>query len=69
MVAYLDPAGSLDPATAARLGVNLDWLLVVRPADGAEAVELAGWLARERRIDAMVLDLPGAVSRRALGEA
>ena len=57
LVAYLDPAGSLDPATASRLGVDLAWLLVVRPADAAEAVELAGWLAREGRIDAMVLDL------------
>jgi recombination protein RecA len=60
VVAYLDPAGSLDPATAARLGVNLEWLLVVRPADPAEAVELAAWLARDGRIDAMVLDLADA---------
>ncbi|HEY8180327.1 MAG TPA: hypothetical protein VIH33_07980 [Candidatus Limnocylindria bacterium] len=57
LVAYLDPAGSLDPATASWLGIDLAWLLVVRPADAAEAVELAGWLAREGRIDAMVLDL------------
>jgi hypothetical protein len=57
VVAYLDPAGSLDPATAARLGVTLEWLLIVRPADAAEAVELAGWLARDGRIDAFVLDL------------
>jgi recombination protein RecA len=60
VVAYLDSSGSLDPATAARLGVNLEWLLVVRPADPAEAVELAAWLARDGRIDAMVLDLAGA---------
>ncbi|HSM39089.1 MAG TPA: hypothetical protein VK838_07115 [Candidatus Limnocylindrales bacterium] len=66
LVAYLDAAGSLDPATAARLGIDLEWLLVVRPADAAEAVELAGWLARERRIDAMVLDLAGSVATRAL---
>jgi hypothetical protein len=57
LVAYLDPTGSLDPAIASRLGVNLEWMLVVRPADAAEAVELAGWLAREGRIDALVLDL------------
>jgi RecA/RadA recombinase len=65
-VAYLDPAGSLDPATASRLGVDLAWLLVVRPADAAEAVELAGWLAREGRIDAMVLDLAGTLLPRGL---
>lgn len=57
VVAYLDPGASLDPATAARLGVALEWLLVIRPADAAEAVELAGWLARDGRIDAFVLDL------------
>lgn len=60
VVAYLDPAASLDPATASRLGVNLKWLLVVRPADAVEALELAAWLARDGRIDAMVLDLPAA---------
>lgn len=60
VVAYLDTTRSLDPATASRLGVNLEWLLVVRPADAAEALELAGWLAREGRIDALVLDLAGA---------
>lgn len=60
VVAYLDPAGSLDPATAAGLGVNLEWLLIVRPADATQAVEIAGWLARDGRIDAMVLDLAEA---------
>ena len=60
LVAWLDPAGRLDPATAARLGVSLEWLLVVRPADPAEAVELAGWLARSRLIDLLVLDLADA---------
>jgi len=57
VAAYLDPTGSLDPATAARLGVNLDWLLVIRPADPAEAVEMAAWLARDHSVDALVLDL------------
>jgi hypothetical protein len=66
LVAYLDPSGSLDPATATRLGVNLEWLLVVRPADAAETVELAAWLAREGRIDAMVLDLADTALPRGL---
>ncbi len=60
LVAWLDPAGRFDPATAARLGVALEWLLVVRPADPAEAVELAGWLTRSRLIDLLVLDLADA---------
>jgi RecA/RadA recombinase len=46
IVAWIDAAGSFDPATAARLGVRLEWLLVVQPAAPAEALEIAGWLAR-----------------------
>jgi recombination protein RecA len=38
LVAWLDPFGRFDPATAARLGVELEWLLLVRPADPAEVV-------------------------------
>ena len=66
LVAWLDPAGRFDPATAARLGVALEWLLVVRPSDPAEAVELAGWLARSRLIDLLVLDLGDAPPPRGL---
>jgi RecA DNA recombination protein len=66
LVAWLDPFGRFDPSTAARLGVELEWLLVVRPADPAEAVELAGWLARSRLIDLLVLDLVDAASPRGL---
>ena len=66
LVAWLDPFGRFDPATAARLGVELEWLLVVRPADPAEAVELAAWLARSRLIDLLVLDLADASPPRGL---
>jgi RecA/RadA recombinase len=66
LVAWLDPFGRFDPTTAARLGVELEWLLVVRPADPAEAVELAGWLARSRLIDLLVLDLADAPPPRGL---
>jgi hypothetical protein len=57
LTAWLDLDGTLDPATAARLGVSLEWLLVARPHDSAEAVELAAWLGRSGLIDAVVLDL------------
>ncbi|MEP6681312.1 MAG: hypothetical protein ABJB65_07515 [Chloroflexota bacterium] len=63
LVAWLDGDASFDPATAARLGVRLEWLLVVRPHDAAEAVELAAWLARAGTIDAFVLDLGGDAAR------
>ncbi len=57
LTAWLDLDGTLDPAVAARLGVSLEWLLVVRPRDSAEAIELAAWLGRSGLIDALVLDL------------
>jgi hypothetical protein len=57
LVAWIDLAGTFDPALAARRGVQLEWLLVVRPTEAAEALELAAWLARSRLIDLLVLDL------------
>ncbi len=57
LAAWLDLDGTLDPAVAARLGVSLDWLLVARPRDPQEAIELAAWLGRSELIDALVLDL------------
>ena len=57
LVAWLDLDGTLDAAAAARLGVRLEWLLVARPADAVEAIDLAAWLGRSGLIDALVLDL------------
>ena len=57
IVAWIDAAGCLDAATAERLGIQLEWLLVVKPTSPLEAVELAGWLARSGLVDAMALDL------------
>jgi protein ImuA len=64
LVAWIDLARTFDPALAARRGVRLEWLLIVRPADGAEALELAAWLARSRLIDLLVLDLDGPAPSR-----
>jgi len=68
LVAWLDLDGTLDPAVAARLGVSLEWLLLARPRDAGEAIELAAWLGRSGLIDALVLDLGerGMPDRRAL---
>jgi hypothetical protein len=57
IVAWIDAAGCLDAATAERLGIQLEWLLVVKPTSALEAVELAGWLARSGLVDAMAIDL------------
>ncbi|MGH2358381.1 MAG: hypothetical protein ACRDGJ_10275, partial [Candidatus Limnocylindria bacterium] len=61
LVAWLDLEGVFDPAAAQRADLDLAWLLVARPADPDEAVELAAWLARGGLLDAFVLDL-GATS-------
>jgi recombination protein RecA len=68
LAAWLDLDGTFDPAVAARLGVGLDWLLVARPRDPGEAIELAAWLGRSGLIDALVLDLGerGVPERRSL---
>ncbi|MEP7081687.1 MAG: hypothetical protein ABI841_01785 [Chloroflexota bacterium] len=68
LTAWLDLDGTFDPAVAARVGVSFDWLLVARPRDPAEAIDLAAWLARSGLIDALVLDLGrrAAPDRRAL---
>jgi recombination protein RecA len=68
LAAWLDLDGALDAAVAARLGVRLEWLLVARPRDPGEAIDLAGWLGRSGLLDVLVLDLGGAtaVDRRAL---
>lgn len=68
LTAWLDLEGTLDAAVASGLGVSLEWLLVARPRDATEAVELAAWLARSGLIDILVLDLGerSAPERRAL---
>ncbi len=68
LTAWLDIDGTFDPAVAARLGVSLDWLLVARPRDAAEGIDLAAWLARSGLIDVLALDLGlrAAPERRAL---
>lgn len=57
LAAWLDVDGALDPAVAASRGVSLEWLLLARPSDAAEAIELAAWLGRSALLDAIVLDL------------
>ena len=57
LTAWLDVDGTFDSAVAARLGIGHEWLLVGRPRDTAEAIDLGGWLARSGLIDALVLDL------------
>ncbi len=55
---YLDLNATLDPAGAARLGVRLDRLLVVRPADTVQAHDILHDLLLTERPAIVVFDAP-----------
>jgi recombination protein RecA len=64
IVVYLDLARSFDPIDAVGRGVDLRWLLIIRPADAAEGFALAGALLSGRCIGLLVVDLPARLQAR-----
>ncbi len=58
IVAWLDLARAFDPVEALGRGVDLRWLLVIRPADTPEGLALAGSLLAGRCVGLLVVDLP-----------
>ena len=58
IVAWLDLGRVFDPVEAAGRGVDLRWLLVIRPQDTPEGLALAGALLAGRAIGLLVVDLP-----------
>lgn len=58
IVAWLDLVGGFDPLEAVARGVDLRWLVVVRPADVVEGLRLSGALLSGRSVDLLVVDLP-----------
>ena len=58
IVAFLDLCRIFDPLEAVARGVDLRWLLVVRPADVDEGWSLAAALVGGRQVDLLVIDLP-----------
>lgn len=61
VAAYIDAEHALDPAYAARIGVNLDELLISQPDNGEEALNIAEALARSNAIDVIVIDSVAAL--------
>ena len=57
-MAWLDLARAFDPVEAVGRGVDLRWLLVIRPADVMEGLALAGSLLSGRCLGLLVVDLP-----------
>jgi RecA/RadA recombinase len=64
IVAWLDIGRSFDPGEAVCRGVDLRWLLVIRPADAAEGLALAGSLLAGRCVGLLVVDLPARLRAR-----
>ena len=56
--AWLDLGRAFDPLDAAARGVDLRWLLVIRPLDIAEGFTICGSLIGGQVIDLIVVDLP-----------
>jgi RecA/RadA recombinase len=56
--AWLDLPGRFDPLEAAARGVDLRWLVVIRPLVATDGLRIAGSLLGSRSVDLLVLDLP-----------
>jgi recombination protein RecA len=63
--AFIDAEHALDPSYAARLGVDLDDLLISQPDTGEQALDIAEVLVRSNAIDIVVVDSVAALVPRA----
>ena len=63
--AFLDAEHALDPTYAAKLGVNVDDLLVSQPDTGEQALEIADMLVRSGAVDIVVVDSVAALTPKA----
>ncbi len=61
LAAYIDAEHALDPGYAARIGVNVDDLLISQPGSGEEALSIAEVLIRSNAIDVVVIDSVAAL--------
>ncbi len=63
--AFVDAEHALDPTYAAKLGVNVEDLLVSQPDTGEQALEIADMLVRSNAVDMVVIDSVAALTPRA----
>ena len=64
-VAFVDAEHALDPDYAARIGVDIDSMLVSQPDTGEQALEITGALVRSGAVDVVVVDSVAALTPRA----
>ena len=65
IVAFIDAEHALDPIYAARLGVDIDEVLISQPDTGEQALEICDMLVRSGAIDCVVIDSVAALVPRA----
>ena len=65
VAAFIDAEHALDPIYAAKLGVDLDSLLVSQPDSGEQALEIAEMLVASSAVDIVVIDSVAALVPRA----
>ncbi|HCK81265.1 MAG TPA: recombinase RecA, partial [Candidatus Competibacteraceae bacterium] len=63
--AFVDAEHALDPIYAAKLGVNVDDLLISQPDTGEQALEIADMLVRSGAVDTLVIDSVAALTPKA----
>lgn len=61
LAAYIDAEHALDPGYAAKIGVNINDLLISQPDCGEEALNIAETLARSNAVDVIVIDSVAAL--------
>ena len=64
-VAFVDAKHALDPDYAARIGVDIDSMLVSQPDTGEQALEITDALVRSGAVDVVVVDSVAALTPRA----
>ena len=63
--AFVDAEHALDPVYAAKLGVNIDEMLVSQPDTGEQALEITDMLVRSGAVDIIVIDSVAALTPKA----
>lgn len=65
LAAFVDAEHALDPEYAAKIGVQLDDLLISQPDTGEQALEIAETLVRSSAVDLVIVDSVAALVPRA----
>jgi recombination protein RecA len=65
IAAFIDAEHALDPTYAARLGVDIDEILISQPDTGEQALEICDMLVRSGAVDIIVIDSVAALVPRA----